>query len=118
MRHRLQKLSSSVLHPIEPYAHIVGVSAGLQSAANPIRHPKQRSKPMLILTRRAGEALRIGDDIEVTVMAVNGTQVRIGIKAPRDVAVDREEIAERKRRDRENADAIGKVEAGSRVAVP
>jgi carbon storage regulator len=57
---------------------------------------------MLILTRRAGEALRIGDDIEVTVMAVNGTQVRIGIKAPRDVAVDREEIAERKRRDREN----------------
>jgi len=55
----------------------------------------------LILTRRAGEALRIGDDIEVTVMAVNGSQVRIGINAPRDVAVDREEIAERKRRDRE-----------------
>jgi len=58
---------------------------------------------MLILTRRAGEALRIGDDIEVTVMAVNGSQVRIGINAPRDVAVDREEIAERKRRDRESA---------------
>ena len=56
---------------------------------------------MLILTRRAGEALRIGDDIEVTVMAVNGSQVRIGINAPRNVAVDREEIAERKRRDRE-----------------
>jgi carbon storage regulator len=61
---------------------------------------------MLILTRRAGEALRIGDDIEVTVMAVNGTQVRIGIKAPRDVAVDREEIAERKRRDREASEAF------------
>jgi len=58
---------------------------------------------MLILTRRAGEGLRIGDDIEVTVMAVNGSQVRIGINAPRDVAVDREEIAERKRRDRESA---------------
>ncbi len=58
---------------------------------------------MLILTRRAGEALRIGDDIEVTVMAVNGSQVRIGINAPRDIAVDREEIAERKRRDREAA---------------
>jgi carbon storage regulator len=56
---------------------------------------------MLILTRRAGEALRIGDDIEVMVMAVSGSQVRIGINAPRDVAVDREEIAERKRRDRE-----------------
>ena len=58
---------------------------------------------MLILTRRAGEALRIGDDIEVTVMAVNGSQVRIGINAPRDIAVDREEIAERKRRDREGS---------------
>jgi carbon storage regulator len=60
---------------------------------------------MLILTRRAGEAVRIGADIEVTVMAVNGSQVRIGINAPRDVAVDREEIAERKRRDREGSQA-------------
>lgn len=56
---------------------------------------------MLILTRRAGETLKIGDDVEVTVMAINGSQVRIGIKAPRHVVVDREEIAERKRRDRE-----------------
>ena len=62
---------------------------------------------MLILTRRAGEALRIGDDIEVTVMAVNGSQVRIGINAPRDVAVDREEIAERKRRDRDEGSQAG-----------
>jgi carbon storage regulator len=62
---------------------------------------------MLILTRRAGEALRIGDDIEVTVMAVNGSQVRIGINAPRDIAVDREEIAERKRRDREAMARVG-----------
>jgi carbon storage regulator len=52
---------------------------------------------MLILTRRAGESLRIGDDVEITVMAVNGSQVRIGIKAPRHVNVDRQEIAERKR---------------------
>ncbi len=54
---------------------------------------------MLILTRRAGESLRIGADIELTVMAVSGTQVRIGIKAPRDVVVDREEVAARKRRE-------------------
>ena len=67
---------------------------------------------MLILTRRAGEALRIGDEIEVTVMAVNGSQVRIGINAPRNIAVDREEIAERKRRDRET------LAAGARPAVP
>jgi carbon storage regulator len=58
---------------------------------------------MLILTRRAGEALRIGDDIELTVMAVSGSQVRIGINAPRNIAVDRKEIAERKRRDAEAA---------------
>jgi carbon storage regulator len=58
---------------------------------------------MLILTRRTGESLRIGDDVEVTVMAVNGSQVRIGIKAPRNIAVDREEIAERKRREQEPA---------------
>lgn len=51
---------------------------------------------MLILTRRVGETLRIGDNVEVTVMAVNGAQVRIGIKAPKDVVVDRLEIAERK----------------------
>jgi carbon storage regulator len=55
---------------------------------------------MLILTRRTGETLHIGEDVEVTVMAVNGSQVRIGIKAPRNVAVDREEIAERKQRDK------------------
>jgi carbon storage regulator len=57
---------------------------------------------MLILTRRAGESLRIGDDVEVTVMAVNGAQVRIGIRAPINVTVDREEVAERKRKEREN----------------
>jgi carbon storage regulator len=51
---------------------------------------------MLILTRRVGETIRIGEDIEVTVLEVNGRQVRIGVKAPKDVAVDREEIAERK----------------------
>jgi carbon storage regulator len=57
---------------------------------------------MLILTRRAGESLRIGEDVEVTVMAINGAQVRIGIRAPINVSVDREEVAERKRKEREN----------------
>jgi len=95
-------MSSDVLQPKEANTHIPGAAAGLQSAGTYLANPN----PMLILTRRAGEALRIGDDIEVTVMAVNGTQVRIGIKAPRDVAVDREEIAERKRRDREASEAF------------
>jgi carbon storage regulator len=49
--------------------------------------------------------LRIGDDVEVTVMAVNGSQVRIGIKAPINVSVDREEVAERKRREKDQTQA-------------
>ena len=47
---------------------------------------------MLILTRRINEMLNIGDDIEVIVLGINGNQVRIGIDAPRDVPVHREEI--------------------------
>jgi carbon storage regulator len=54
---------------------------------------------MLILTRRAGETIRIGNDIEVTVLEVKASQVRIGIKAPKDIVVDREEIAIRKARE-------------------
>ena len=50
---------------------------------------------MLILTRRVGETVVIGDNVVVTVLAVKGNQVRLGIKAPRDVAVHREEILER-----------------------
>jgi carbon storage regulator len=52
---------------------------------------------MLILTRRIGESLKIGTEVTVTVLAVNGNQVRIGVAAPKNIAVDREEIAERKR---------------------
>lgn len=50
---------------------------------------------MLILTRRVGETLMIGDDISITVLGVKGNQVRIGVNAPRDVAVHREEIFQR-----------------------
>ena len=50
---------------------------------------------MLILTRRIGETLMVGDDVTITVLGVKGNQVRIGVNAPKDVAVHREEIYER-----------------------
>ncbi|WP_420426470.1 carbon storage regulator CsrA [Algiphilus sp.] len=52
---------------------------------------------MLILTRRVGETLQIGDDVSVTVLTIKGNQVRIGINAPKDVTIHRLEIAERLR---------------------
>ncbi|MFY2764368.1 carbon storage regulator CsrA [Arenimonas sp. MALMAid1274] len=69
---------------------------------------------MLILTRRVGETLMIGDSVTVTVLGVKGNQVRIGITAPKDVAVHREEIFQRIQKD----DGAAPVAADAGAGLP
>ncbi len=56
---------------------------------------------MLILTRRVGETLNIGDEVQVTVLGIKGNQVRLGVNAPKEIPVHREEIYERIKKEKE-----------------
>ncbi len=68
---------------------------------------------MLILTRRVGETVMIGNEVTVTVLGVKGNQVRIGINAPKTVAVHREEIYERIKREQQGEASETRQETGS-----
>ena len=69
---------------------------------------------MLILTRRAGETVMIGSDVTITVLGIKGNQVRIGINAPKDVAVHREEIFERIKNEQNGRDTATTAGDGTR----
>ncbi len=78
---------------------------------------------MLILTRRAGETLMIGDDVSITVLGVKGNQVRIGVNAPKDVSVHREEIYQRIQREKtqqveSHSSDDGDDNIGNKIHVP
>ena len=72
---------------------------------------------MLILTRRVGETVMIGDDVTITVLGVKGNQVRVGINAPKHVAVHREEIYERIKREQQTEESAEQPKAAEYVPV-
>ena len=82
----LAALLSTLAHCLQ----IIGTSSATRSV-----HSSAKDCTMLILTRRHGENLMIGDDVTVTVLGMKGGQVRFGITAPRETPVHREEVAER-----------------------
>lgn len=76
-------------------------------------HASVQGAIMLILTRRVGETLMIGDEVSVTVLGVKGNQVRLGVNAPKDIAVHREEIYQRIQHERSMQAHMSHLEQGN-----
>ena len=70
---------------------------------------------MLILTRRVGETIKIGDEVSVTILGINGRQIRVGIAAPKSVAVHRQEVFERIQRETKGVASAADEEADTSV---
>jgi carbon storage regulator len=89
---RVEVVSRDLEAPYVPMDREYGIGAG---ARHTLQKSNQRECVMLILTRRLGESVKIGDEVTVTVLGVKGGQVRLGFTAPPNVPVHREEVYER-----------------------
>jgi carbon storage regulator len=74
--------------------------------------PERSEGTMLLLTRKLGENIRIGDDVKITIVEVKGNHVKLGIDAPPSVKVHREEIYERIQQERQRAEREGQTQEG------
>jgi carbon storage regulator len=68
------------------------MTAAIQPSTKSFRKKRKRGEPMLVLTRKTGESIQIGDHIELTVLSIKGDQIKIGINAPKNIDIHRKEI--------------------------
>ena len=92
---------------------LLGACAGLTPPSG--RKPERSEGTMLLLTRKLGENIRIGDDVKITIVEVKGNHVKLGIDAPPSVKVHREEIYERIQQERQRAAQSGQQPEGGQA---